>query len=37
MGFFEPLAVGRGGDDALIVNAPMTMKFGKVMKLDVFH
>ena len=48
MGFFEPSALGEEGGGGgggkehegpiiTVVYAPMIMKFGTVMKLDVFH
>ena len=43
MGFFEPSVMGDGGMSLpplhrhFVVIAPMTMKFGTVIKLDVFY
>ena len=41
MGFFEPSVVGGGGDESphhnFVVIAPMIMKFGTGVKLDVFY
>ena len=41
MGFFEPSVMGRGGmrnpHHNFVVIAPMIMKFGTGIKLDVFY
>ena len=37
MGFFEPSVIGEGGDHNFVVIAPMIMKLGTGIKLDVFY
>ena len=39
MGFFEPSVMGGGGmiNHKFVVIAPMIMKFGRDIKLDVFY